>query len=348
MNSHAFLKVIKQGLLSLRLFVTRIPVILGQLKYSTVARKDHLLILFSLTAVLGFLAGRMLHDGPDVRNLHSGLAEGQGAELVIVPAVMPGTSGTSGESSLPASNTIAEIDRSDDEISADFYRTVGSLCARLAQLEALGKELMVLANMLDGEFDFDALDCSASGRSSAPVSKGRTGYDDEVSLLIRQIDHIDNQLGMMQRIFTTRRDSTMAQPFGLPLYGASSASITSRYGKRARTDRNGWKKSSFHKGLDLGAPYGSAVLAMGAGVVTYAGDNGDYGNLVEIDHGNGFLSRYGHNSENLVATGTFVRRGQMIARVGSSGRSTGPHVHVEVHSEGKAVDPLLILKLPRG
>ena len=87
---------------------------------------------------------------------------------------------------------------------------------------------------------------------------------------------------------------------------------------------------------------------MGAGVVTYAGDNGDYGNLVEIDHGNGFLSRYGHNSENLVATGTFVRRGQMIARVGSSGRSTGPHVHVEVHSEGKAVDPLLILKLPRG
>ena len=98
----------------------------------------------------------------------------------------------------------------------------------------------------------------------------------------------------------------------------------------------------------MGAPYGSAVLAMGSGVVTFAGKNGNYGNLVEIDHGNGFVTRYGHNSENLVSVGVAVKRGQMIARVGSSGRSTGPHVHVEVRSHGKAIDPLLTLRLPKG
>jgi len=346
MNSHAFLKVIRQAVLSLRPLVIRILTNMGQLKYSTVARKDHLLILFTLTAVIGFLAGRMVEKGP---NVPVAVEQGAGTELVIVPAVMK--DGVS-ELMLPVETNIAEIDRSADNISSDLFKNVGSLCARLAQLEALGEELMVLANMQDGEFDFQTLDCRENGTSAtSPVPAG-TGaakkFDERVSLLNRQIDHIDYQLEIMQRIFTARRDTVMAQPFGVPLYGASSASITSRFGKRARTDRGGWKKSSFHKGLDLGAPYGSAVLAMGAGVVTFAGDNGDYGNLVEIDHGNGFLSRYGHNSENLVATGTFVRRGQMIARVGSSGRSTGPHVHVEVHSQGKAVDPLLILKLPRG
>ena len=340
-------------MLSLRLFVARILTGMGRLKYSTVARKDHLLILFCLTAAIGFLAGRMLQVQPKLQNVQVGAGQGAQSELVIVPAAMRDASV---RKNLSSNNDIAQIDRSSGNISADLFKTVGSLCARLAQLEALGEELMVLANMQDGEFDFAAHDCRGSGSdptsSAAPSDRSSDSsagnFDEQVSLLIGQIDHIDVQLGMMQQIFTARRDSTMAQPFGVPLYGASAASITSRFGQRARAGRKGWKKSTFHKGLDLGAPYGSAVLAMGAGVVTFAGGNGDYGNLVEIDHGNGFLSRYGHNSENLVTTGTFVRRGQMIARVGSSGRSTGPHVHVEVHSQGKAVDPLLILKLPRG
>jgi len=332
----------------MRPFVTRILATPGWLRYSTVARKDHLLALFCLTAVIGFLAGRILHVPPNVENPLSGADPGVSSELVIVPAAMRKTPGDIG---VGVDSGVAQINRS-DTISTDLLQTVGSLCARLTQLEALGEELMVLANMQDGEFDFDAGGCRDSNAtptsSATSMQRGAENPEEQVSLLNRQIDHIDSQLSVMRRIFTARRDTVMARPFGVPLYGASVANITSRYGKRARTDRNGWKKSSFHKGLDLGAPYGSAVLAMGAGVVTYSGGNGDYGNLVEIDHGNGFVSRYGHNSENLVATGTFVRRGQMIARVGSSGRSTGPHVHVEVHSQGKAVDPLLILRLPRG
>lgn len=96
----------------------------------------------------------------------------------------------------------------------------------------------------------------------------------------------------------------------------------------------------FHQGLDIAAPLGSPVVATAGGVVTRSAYSGGYGNLVEIDHGNGIRTRYAHNAELLVSVGEQVQRGDVIAAVGSTGRSTGPHVHYEVRIDGKPVDPI--------
>ena len=100
---------------------------------------------------------------------------------------------------------------------------------------------------------------------------------------------------------------------------------------------------NFHRGVDIPAPSGTAVHAGSGGVVLFAGEKGSYGNLVIIDHGNGFQSYYGHNSRLLVKAGDLVSQGQIIAAVGSTGRSTGPHCHFEVHYNGELVDPLMYL-----
>lgn len=100
---------------------------------------------------------------------------------------------------------------------------------------------------------------------------------------------------------------------------------------------------NFHRGVDIPAPMGTAVHAAAGGTVIFAGVRGTYGNLVVIDHGNGFQTFYGHNSGFLVQAGDVVSRGQSIAAVGSTGRSTGPHCHFEVHLNGMLVDPLMYL-----
>jgi murein DD-endopeptidase MepM/ murein hydrolase activator NlpD len=99
-------------------------------------------------------------------------------------------------------------------------------------------------------------------------------------------------------------------------------------------------RPSMHKGIDFAGKEGEDVIATGAGVVTWSGSRYGYGNLVEIDHGNGLRTRYGHNAELIVAVGDVVTKGQGIALVGNTGRSTGAHVHYEVLKNGQQVDPL--------
>ena len=100
---------------------------------------------------------------------------------------------------------------------------------------------------------------------------------------------------------------------------------------------------AFHEGIDIADDYGSQIVATAAGVVTFAGyTSGGYGNLVEIDHGNGFVTRYGHNSAVLVTVGMSVKQGQTIALMGSTGKSTGAHVHYEVRLNNTPVDPMIV------
>ena len=103
---------------------------------------------------------------------------------------------------------------------------------------------------------------------------------------------------------------------------------------------------AFHEGIDIADDYGSQIVATAAGVVTFAGyTSGGYGNLVEIDHGNGFVTRYGHNSAVLVTVGMSVKQGQTIALMGSTGKSTGAHVHYEVRLNNTPVDPMIFLPI---
>ncbi len=130
-----------------------------------------------------------------------------------------------------------------------------------------------------------------------------------------------------------------AKPAGWPVRGV----ITSFYGYRA-SPYSGTRQ--FHEGLDIAARYGTPIVATGDGRVVFAGWRSAYGLTVIIDHGFGYSTFYGHNSKNAVTVGTLVRRGQIIGYVGSTGQSTGPHVHYEVWINGKPVNPWAYLREP--
>ncbi|GAB6086952.1 M23 family metallopeptidase [Alkaliphilus crotonatoxidans] len=117
--------------------------------------------------------------------------------------------------------------------------------------------------------------------------------------------------------------------------------LTSPYGYRiSPTSRN----REFHSGIDLANQKGTDIYASGSGIVTFSGYNGGYGRMVIISHGHGYTSVYAHNSSNLVKVGDKVNKGDVIAKMGSTGRSTGPHLHFEIRINGKAVDPTTILE----
>lgn len=143
---------------------------------------------------------------------------------------------------------------------------------------------------------------------------------------------------LLDRIKTLREEAAdklaylAARPSIWPAYGP----VTSHFG--VRYNPFGWG-TEFHAGIDIGAPYGSVILAAGDGVVTYSGWDSGYGYKVEIDHGYGMVTVYAHASRLLVSPGDRVETGDVIAYVGSSGRSTAPHLHYEVWVNGRLTDP---------
>ena len=123
----------------------------------------------------------------------------------------------------------------------------------------------------------------------------------------------------------------------VPAIWPTTGVVTSPYGLR-------WGGTDFHPGMDIANDMGTPIVATADGIVVVAGWNsGGYGNMVDIDHGNGIMTRYGHASQVLVSAGQFVKRGQIIALMGSTGFSTGPHVHYEVHVNGQRVNPISYL-----
>ena len=161
---------------------------------------------------------------------------------------------------------------------------------------------------------------------------------DQLIEAIRQLSV--NLRGQAADIVHVERDITAiaaAQPAGKPL----DAPITSRFG--ARSDPFTGRRS-VHKGLDIGAPKGTSIFAVAAGRVKFSGVKRGFGRIVEIDHGNGYITRYAHNSKNVVKNGELIARGQKLAEVGKTGRSTGAHLHFEVLRNGKAIDPLRFVR----
>jgi murein DD-endopeptidase MepM/ murein hydrolase activator NlpD len=154
-----------------------------------------------------------------------------------------------------------------------------------------------------------------------------------IDALSARIDNRWAQLDTLEGVLDKTDSSKHAFVSGLPIRKGWQSSP---YGYRTDpfTGQIAW-----HSGIDFAGKEGSDVLAAGAGVVTWAEDRDGYGLLVEINHGDGYLTRYAHNKETKVKVGDVVQKGQIIALMGNSGRSTGAHVHYEVYKNGRAVDP---------
>ncbi len=219
---------------------------------------------------------------------------------------------------------------------------VAQLKARLVRLDALGELLTQSSGMDDGEFDFSQL--PALGGPLMDTLPAEFRIDDVASDLASFEERLANreqQLDILQHLLKNRAVEDQSWLSGRPV---AWGWISSPYGKRTDPFTG---KPSIHKGVDIAGRAGSDVLAVASGVVTWTGERGGYGNMVEITHSDGYVTRYGHNQENLVTAGDLVKKGESIALMGSTGRSTGAHVHYEVYKHGRPVDPSSYLRRTR-
>ncbi|WP_299733116.1 M23 family metallopeptidase [uncultured Endozoicomonas sp.] len=212
---------------------------------------------------------------------------------------------------------------------------MSELQGRLTRLDALGERLTTKAKLNDGEFDFSEAPAIGGPQDLMPSDEAfhQLTLMDAIDQLSGQIESREQQLDLLDRLISNRTiydDSFLA---GLPV---RKGWLSSRYGRRTDpfTGRPAW-----HNGVDFAGKRGSEVISVAAGVVVWSGKRSGFGLLVEVNHGNGYLTRYAHNEESLVKVGDIVSRGEALAKMGSSGRSTGPHVHFEVLKDGQPQDP---------
>ncbi|NNJ97123.1 MAG: M23 family metallopeptidase [Gammaproteobacteria bacterium] len=209
---------------------------------------------------------------------------------------------------------------------------IGQMQANVTRLNALGQRLVTIAKLDSDEFDFESK--PAYGGPSEPENTASIDINTVLSDLNEQLLSRQQQLSLLEDVIMRSELMREARPTGRPI---SKGWISSYYGKRTDPFSG---KLEMHKGMDFAGKKGSDVIAVASGVVTWSGARYGYGNLVEINHGNGYVTRYGHNEEILVKAGDSVVRGQTISKMGSTGRSTGPHVHYEVLLKDRQVDPI--------
>lgn len=233
---------------------------------------------------------------------------------------------------------LTRIRRDVNDQVAVLAKRVGQMQAQLLRLDALGKHLTDVAKLNRGEFDFDnppAVGGPETGQGEGPVVPA---LDSMIGSLDAQIDDRRRQLTALSNLILTRELARQIVPGGRPV---ESGYISSLYGQR--TDPFDGNQAT-HGGLDFAGAPGTRVLAVADGIVSHAGPDGGYGRLIEITHGNGYVTRYAHNAKLLVEPGQTVKRGDAIALMGSTGRSTGTHLHFEVLRGGRSVNPLSFVR----
>lgn len=229
---------------------------------------------------------------------------------------------------------LGEVERAVERGVDALAIRLGKLQAESMRLNALGSRLAKVGKLDDGEFDFDAEPALGGPAASAPaVSLSVAEVDGALERLETQFALQSDQLGMLESVMFDREIDQGLMPAGTPV---RSGYKSSGFGYRADPFTG---RPEFHSGVDFNGPRGSDVIAVAGGVVSYAGLKPGYGNVIEIDHGNGYMTRYAHNDRNIREVGDPVRAGELVARMGSSGRATGVHVHFEVWLNGRVVNP---------
>jgi len=217
---------------------------------------------------------------------------------------------------------------------------VGELQARILRLDAFGERLAKAAGIKRDEFRFDE---KPGQGGPAPVLGGRelsvAEFNQMLAEISRVLDDRSDKLGVLDSVLMEGRLVNKTIPTTMPV---EMGYYSSNYGYRVDPITG---KSSFHTGVDLIAPPGTPVVAAAGGVVSTVAYVSEYGNIVDIDHDNGLTSRYAHLSRSLVRVGDVVMKGQKVALVGNTGRTTGPHLHFEVREKGIPLNPNKFLSL---
>ena len=217
---------------------------------------------------------------------------------------------------------------------------LAELQSRVTRLDAVGMNLTQNAGLEPSEFNFNMapalggplLASQDDARELIPALEG------ELLALSTALDDREIQLDILSELIQGQQLKSDATPSGRPVLAGW---LSSRYGTRI-DPFNG--KKAWHEGVDFAGREGADIVAVASGVVSWSGERYGYGKMVEVAHGDGVITRYAHNQENLVKVGDMVRRGDVVALMGNSGRSTGPHVHFEVHKNGRPVDPASYLR----
>lgn len=230
---------------------------------------------------------------------------------------------------------IAETRQETEDTLDALAIRIGQMNARIIRLDALGRRLTDMADLDDGEFDFDS--DPALGGPEEPILADATLPEDVLTAMARldhQLDSREAQLGVLESVLMNQNLVDRVYPTGRPVRAGWMSSYFGR-----RTDPFTGKPAN-HKGVDFAGKAGAEVVAVADGIVTWSAKRYGYGKLVEINHGNGYSTRYAHNAENLVAVGDEVRKGQTVALMGDTGRATGPNLHFEVLHGGRQVNPV--------
>ncbi len=229
-----------------------------------------------------------------------------------------------------------QLAKRESETHVDALTTkVGLLQAHINRIDALGNMLVSMAGLDTEEFSFDTV--PGIGGVDAPLDDEQhvdMEIDAVLARLNTEIENREHQLSVLNDLLIDEKLEQETRPQGRPVIHGW---ISSYFGKRTSPFSG---KTEHHRGVDFAGKAGNDVVSVAGGVVTRAGKKGAYGYLVEIDHGNGYVTRYGHNQMILVRVGEAIKRGQVIAKLGSTGRSTGPHVHFEVIKDGVRIDPM--------
>ncbi|MCW5259961.1 M23 family metallopeptidase [Verminephrobacter eiseniae] len=210
-------------------------------------------------------------------------------------------------------------------------RRVGEMQARMVQLESLGERVLGLAGMAPAD-----IPKAAAGRGGALVGAHDLSIE-QLQATLDDLEHLTNQRVDLMTVLESRLFDQHIRKKMIPTHEPVAG--------RPAGSGFGWRldpisgQSALHSGLDFQADTGTPILAAAGGVVVVQEFHPAYGNMVEIDHGNQVLTRYAHASRTLVKRGDIVRSGQKIAEVGTTGRSTGPHLHFEVLVQGVFQDP---------
>ena len=217
---------------------------------------------------------------------------------------------------------------------------IAQMNARMIRLDALGRRLTDMAEIDDSEFDFDSN--PAVGGPEEPMASGSNVVVPEMleamDLLTARLSNREAQLDVLEGVLMNQNLKERVYPQGRPV---SSGWLSSYFGKR--TDPFTGKPAN-HTGVDFAGKLGAEIAAVADGVVTWSSDRYGYGSMVEINHGSGYSTRYAHNSENLVSVGDEVKKGQIVALMGESGRATGPNLHFEVLHNGSRVNPVKFIR----